>query len=77
MSQRPDDGHQGSMLAAPFVVPAPVAAADLGQEAYALLLLLHLLGIAGLAALLRRATESGAAKGSDALGGLINATLRS
>lgn len=52
MSQRLDDGHPGSMLAAPFVGLAPVAAADLGQEAYALLLMLQLLEIAGLAVLL-------------------------
>ena len=56
-------------------VPVVFATAKLKPDAHALLFLLSVLAIVPLAALLSHATESVASKTSDAVGGLLNATL--
>jgi len=56
-------------------VPAVFAGQALQPEAHTLLFLLSVLAIVPLAALLRHATESVAAKTGDSVGGLLNATL--
>ncbi len=58
------------------VVPAALAAAKLAPAAHTLLFVLSVLAIVPLAALLGHATEAVAAKTGDAVGGLLNATLR-
>src|SRR6202795_1165700 len=57
-------------------VPLLFAAQKLNPEAHSLLFVLSVLAIVPLAALLSHATESVAAKTGDAVGGLLNATLR-
>jgi Ca2+:H+ antiporter len=56
-------------------VPAVLIAERLAHEAHTLLFVLSVLAIVPLAILLSHATESVAAKTSDAAGGLLNATL--
>src|SRR4029078_9192498 len=58
------------------VVPLLFAVEAGKPEAHVLLFVLSILAIVPLAALLSRATESVAAKTGDAVGGLLNATLR-
>src|SRR4051794_34128719 len=57
-------------------VPAVFAAEKLKHEAHTLHFVLSVLAIVPLAALLSHATESVAAQTGDAIGGLLNATLR-
>ncbi len=58
------------------LVPVVFAAQKLRHDSHTLLFVLSLLAIVPLAGLLSLATESVAAKIGDAVGGLLNATLR-
>jgi Ca2+:H+ antiporter len=69
--------RQNPLLWLLLFVPVVFIVAKALPEAHTLLFLLSVLAIVPLAALLSHATESVAAKTGDAVGGLLNATLRS
>jgi len=67
--------RQNPLLWLLALVPVVLAAQVVKPEAHTLLFVLSVAAIVPLAALLRRATESVAAKTGDMIGGLLNATL--